>query len=130
MTYDSKGFTLIELLIVVVIIGLLAAIGCRNLPTGKSGQSSRPCGRTCTTSWEHRRGYFSNGQTYYNGPLPNVALPYSISAGGTVTLSSVTPAGWAATATHSGSTRTCAIFVGSAVAPAPAVFEGQVACTP
>lgn len=130
MKYDSKGFTLIELLIVVVIIGLLAAIGIPKFANGKERAVVTTMRSDLHNLLGAQEGYFSNGNTYYNGPLPNPALPFSISAGGTVTLSSVTAAGWAATATHSGSTRTCAIFVGSAVAPAPAVFEGQVACTP
>jgi hypothetical protein len=77
-----------------------------------------------------QEGYFSNSQVYYNGPLPDPALPYSVSAGVTVTLSGVTPAGWGATATRVGTSRVCAIFVGTTAPPAPATAEGQIACTP
>jgi hypothetical protein len=77
-----------------------------------------------------QEGYFSNGQTYYNGPVPDPALPFSVSAGVSVALSGVTPSGWGATATHAGSTRSCAIYVGTTAPPAPATVEGQIACTP
>lgn len=130
MKYDSRGFTLIELLIVIVIIGLLVSIVVPKFANGKERAIIATMRSDLHNLMGAQEGYFSNGQNYYNGPLPNVALPYSISAGGTVTLSSVTNAGWAATATHTGSTRTCALFVGAAAAPPPATVEGQVACTP
>lgn len=130
MKNDSKGFTLIELLIVIVIIGLLVAIVVPKFANGKERAVIATMRSDLHNLVGAQEGYFSNGQMYYNGPLPDAALPYSISTGGAVTLSSVSNAGWAATITNTGSTRTCAIFVGSAVPPAPAVFDGQVACTP
>jgi hypothetical protein len=77
-----------------------------------------------------QEGFFSNAQTYYNGPLPNPGLTYSTSPGVSVTLSGVTATGWGATATHASSAKSCALFVGTAPAPAPATTEGLIACTP
>jgi prepilin-type N-terminal cleavage/methylation domain-containing protein len=128
--YDSKGFTLIELLIVIVIIGLLVAIVVPKFANGKERAIIATMRSDLHNLLGAQEGHYSNGQMYYNGPLPNAALPYSISTGGTVTLSSVSAAGWAATITNVGSSRTCAIFVGTAVAPPPATVDGQVACTP
>ena len=130
MKNDSKGFTLIELLIVIVIIGLLVAIVVPKFANGKERAIIATMRSDLHNLLGAQEGYYSNGQMYYNGPLPNAALPYSISTGGTVTLSSVSAAGWAATITNVGSSRTCAMFVGAAAAPPPAVFDGQVACTP
>src|SRR3954465_11070349 len=130
MKYDSKGFTLIELLIVIVIIGILVTIVVPKFANGKERAIVASMRGDLHNLLAAQEGYFSNAQTYYNGPVPDPALPYSVSAGVTVTLSGVTAAGWGATATHTGSTRTCAIFVGSAPAPAPATAEGQIACTP
>jgi hypothetical protein len=48
----------------------------------------------------------------------------------TITLVNVTSAGWGATAVHSGTTRTCAIFVGTGGPLGPATVEGQPDCTP
>jgi hypothetical protein len=75
-------------------------------------------------------GFFTNGLVYYNGPLPDPAFPYNVSENVTITLQNVTPTGWGATATHTGSTRTCAVFVGTGGPVAPATAEGQPACTP
>ena len=130
MRYDNKGFTLIELIIVVVIVGLLVAIAVPKFANGKERAMVTAMRGDLHNLLAAQEGYFSNAQNYYNGPLPDPALPYSVSTGVTVTLSGVTAAGWAATATRVGTARTCAIFVGSAPAPAPATAEGQIACTP
>jgi prepilin-type N-terminal cleavage/methylation domain-containing protein len=129
MRYANKGFTLIELIIVVVIIGLLVSIVVPKFANGKERAIITSMRGDLHNLLAAQEGYFSNGNTYYNGPLPG-ALPYNTSPGVTVILSSVTPGGWAATASHFATTRTCAIFVGSAAAPAPATAEGQIACTP
>ena len=130
MRDHSKGFTLIELLIVVVIVGLLVSIAVPKFANGKERAIVTSMRGDLHNLLAAQEGYFSNAQTYYNGPLPDPALPYSTSAGVTVTLSGVTNAGWGATATHYATTRSCAIFVGSAPPPAPATAEGQIACTP
>jgi len=130
MRDHSKGFTLIELLIVVVIVGLLVSIAVPKFANGKERAIVASMRGDLHNLLAAQEGYFSNAQTYYNGPLPDPALPYSTSAGVTVTLSGVSNAGWGATATHFGTSRSCAIFVGAAPAPAPATAEGQIACTP
>jgi prepilin-type N-terminal cleavage/methylation domain-containing protein len=130
MRYDSKGFTLIELLIVVVIIGILVTIVVPKFANGKERAIVTSMRGDLHNLLAAEEGYFSNAQTYYNGPLPDPALPYSVSPGVTVTLSGVTAAGWGATATHVSSSRVCAIYVGTTAPPAPAVAEGQIACTP
>jgi prepilin-type N-terminal cleavage/methylation domain-containing protein len=129
MRYDSKGFTLIELLIVVVIIGLLVAIAVPKFANGKERAIVTSMRGDLHNLLAAQEGYFSNANTYYNGALPG-ALPYNTSPGVTVTLTSVTAAGWGATASHFATTKTCSIFVGSAPPPPPATIEGQIACTP
>jgi prepilin-type N-terminal cleavage/methylation domain-containing protein len=129
MRYDSKGFTLIELLIVVVIVGLLVAIAVPKFANGKERAIVTSMRGDLHNLLAAQEGYFSNANTYYTGPLPGT-LPYSTSPGVTVTLSDVSAAGWAATATHFATSRVCAVFMGSATPPAPATAEGQIACTP
>src|SRR5690606_24583120 len=71
-----------------------------------------------------------HGGAYYNGALPNPALIWEASQGVTITLSTVTATGWAATAPHGSITRTCSIFTGTSGPIGPATIEGRVACTP
>lgn len=127
---SERGFTLIELLIVVVIIGLLAAIAIPKFANSKERaiiSQMRSDLRNMVTAQE---SYFSDAHTYYSGVVPSATLAYGPSGNNVITLSSVTNTGWAAEATTPNSTRTCAIFIGSAAPPPPATVEGLVACTP
>ncbi len=130
MRWREHGFTLIELLIVVVIIGILAGIAIPKFATTKEKAIiSRMKGdlRNLVTSQE---AYNADNLTYYNGPLPSVALTYNPSQGTTIVLSNVTQTGWGAVATAVGTSWTCAVYIGSGGPIAPATAEGLIACTP
>ena len=127
---SEGGFTLIELLIVVVIIGILAAIAIPKFSNSKERaiiSQMRTDLRNMVTAQE---SYFSDAATYYGGPIPAPAMAYGPSQNVTITLSSVTPTGWAAVASSSSTSRTCALYIGTAAAPAPATVPGVTACTP
>ncbi|MGH7655769.1 MAG: type IV pilin protein [Gemmatimonadaceae bacterium] len=130
MRRDNRGFTLIELLIVVVIIGILAAIGITNFGNSKERAMVTAMKSDLRNLITAEEAFYSNGQTYYGGAIPGAAMPFSPSDRITITLSSVTPTGWAAQASHLNTPRTCSIFVGTGTPVAPATVEGQVACTP
>jgi hypothetical protein len=85
-----------------------------------------------------QEGYFADNQAYLTGSAGNVAgverplMPlgnYLPSSGVTVTFTATDGTGWSGVATHIGTTRTCAIFIGVA-AVAPAMLEGEPRCTP
>lgn len=130
MRRDHRGFTLIELLIVVVIIGILAAIGITNFGNSKERAMVAAMKTDLRNLVSAEEAFYSNGQTYYGGAVPNGAMPFDPSQNVTITLSSVTATGWAAEATHSYTAKTCAIFMGTAAPVAPSTVEGRVACTP
>ncbi len=94
-----KGFTLIELLIVVVIIGILAAIAIPKFANTKQQAYLATLKEDLRNLVTAEEAYFSNFTTY-TGTL--TTTQFSPSAGVTYTVSSATGTGWAATATHTG----------------------------
>jgi hypothetical protein len=82
--------------------------------------------RNLATSQE---AYFNEHLTYYSGGVPSAAMAYAPSSGVTIALSSVTAAGWAASATSTGTAVECQLYLGSGGPMGIALQEGSVACT-
>jgi len=123
----SAGFTLIELLIVVVIIGILAAIAIPKFANTKGKAYAASLKADLHNLATAEEAYYYEKSEY----TANLAdLKYSQSAGVTVTIQEATPAGWSAVATHSAANPLkCAIYIGGVTAVAPASVEGVVGCS-
>jgi prepilin-type N-terminal cleavage/methylation domain-containing protein len=131
MRGNRAGFTLIEILIVVVIIGILAAIAIPKFAGTKEKSYVAVMKSDLRNLAVAQEAYSADNNTYYSGVIPNSALIYNPSSGVTVTISAATTSGWGGTAAYPvGTARTCAIFFGNVTPPAPATVEGQVACSP
>jgi len=145
---NRKGFTLIELLIVVVIIGILAAIAIPKFANTKEKAvvaSMKSDLRNLVTAQE---AFFSDNQDYAgggpyigdgtvyvqaNGTAGAGTLAFSPSANNTVAVTWISAAGWSATATNpavKGVPKTCGVYVGAAAnSPNGAIkAEGAPAC--
>lgn len=125
----DRGFTLVELLVVIVIIGILAAISIQSYSNSKEQSFLAVMKGDLRNLGTSQEAYYYNNQTYYGGPVPDPALVFSPSPGVSITLQNVSAQGWAATATHPNTSRTCAMYVGNAGPIGPATVEGEVACT-
>ena len=125
---NQAGFTLIELLIVVIIIGLLAAIALPKFSTTKEKayvSTMKADLRNLATAQET---YWNDNSTYYGGSVPSSQLVYNPSISTLITINVANNAGWAATATHNITPVVCALYTGPVAPPSPATQEGRIAC--
>jgi type IV pilus assembly protein PilA len=122
------GFTLIELLIVVVVIGVLAAIAIPKFSATREKaflSSMKSDLRNLATLQDL---YHNSNFTYSTNQAD---LGFRASDGIIVSISTATGQGWAASAVHVGFPgESCALFQGNATPVAPATVEGQIECTP
>jgi prepilin-type N-terminal cleavage/methylation domain-containing protein len=130
MRNQRDGFTLIELLMVVVIIGILAAMAIPKFAATKQQAYVSEMKSDLRNLATAQEAYTADNGTYYSGAVPAAGLLYSPSPTVTISITTATGSGWAAVASAPGLTpRTCALFIGNVAPPAPATTEGQIACT-
>ena len=123
-----KGFTLIELLIVVVIIGILAAIAIPKFATTKEKAYLATMKTDLRNLVTAEEGYFSDNQAF---TTDQSAIGYAPSMKVTVTVSNVSANGWQAQATHAvlgASGKKCNVYVGDA-ATAAGEKDGVPVCS-
>jgi type IV pilus assembly protein PilA len=124
-----QGFTLIELLIVVVIIGILAAIAIPKFANTKEKAVVAAMKSDLRNVASVQEAFWNQNQTYYKGVIPNAAFSFIPSAGVTITIINSDAAGWSAKATAVPLTKTeCFIFYGTTPPVPPATADAAVAC--
>ncbi|HEY3287598.1 MAG TPA: prepilin-type N-terminal cleavage/methylation domain-containing protein [Gemmatimonadaceae bacterium] len=126
MTAHRRGFTLIELLIVVVIIGILAAIAIPKFQSTKGKANAASLKSDLRNLATAQEAYFYDNSAYASDVA---VLPFSKSPGVVLTITTATGSGWAAIATHPASyPLTCALYQGNVSAQTPATVEGLIGC--
>jgi type IV pilus assembly protein PilA len=126
---STAGFTLIELLIVVVIIGILAAIAIPKFANTKEKAVVASMKSDLRNLAGAEESYWVENRTYYGGAIPAAALQFNVSSGVSVVMVTATDAGWSARATALPlTTMQCSIFYGTTPPLPPATADGAVAC--
>jgi|SRR5688572_18268647 len=126
MRRTRRGFTLIELLIVVVIIGILAAIAIPKFQSTKGKANAATLKSDLRNLATAQEAYFYENFTYTTS---TAALNVSLSTGVTITWGTVNGTGWAAKITHPlAYPIECAMYIGSVTPLPPATVEGQLLC--
>ena len=134
MLKKRDGFTLIELLIVIVIIGILAAIAIPKFGKTREKAYFKAMMSDLRNLQSQQEVYYSNPANSYSyanstANLTDFNPSQGVSVGGFV----AGQTGWGATATHAAlaTTQICGIFVGTLTGtlPGPALTPGIVMCT-
>ena len=120
---STSGFTLIELLIVVVIIGILAAIAIPKFANTKDRANQASMKSDLRNLASAMESYYGDNGNQYATSLASLGTVYHVSTGVTVTLGAVTQSSWMATATHVSSVKTCQLSYGGT-----GTNEGVVVC--
>jgi type IV pilus assembly protein PilA len=129
MNRNSRGFTLIELLIVVVIIGILAAIAIPKFAAVREKGLRAAMMSDLKNLASAQEIYFNSNYTF---STVLADLDIEESSGVTITIDPANAQGWAAIAVHSAIPgEQCGIFHGDAPAAngAPATVPSVVTCS-
>ena len=128
---DTKGFTLIELVIVVVIIGILAAIAIPKFSATREKAYFAAMKSDLKNLASQQEIYYADAYSYTN-VLSDLAFTNSEGVNVDINASS---SGWAASAYHSalGTAEGCSLYYGTATAitvgTATPTSPGEMACT-
>ena len=126
MARSRHGFTLIELLIVVVIIGILAAIAIPKFQNTK-GKAHWAAMRSDLHNLANAEESYYYSHNTYSTDLN--ALDLHPSSGVDIQVLAADSSGWSAKSTHQAAyPHLCAMFMGTASPVTPATTEGVVAC--
>lgn len=125
MLRGREGFTLVEALIVVLVIGILAALSVSTSAMLRHRSAAATMQSDLRNVASAQEAYYSNQQTYTSDVA---ALPIRLSPGVKVEINA-SASGWTARATHEkAGNRACALAHGDIPPISPATGAGILVC--
>jgi prepilin-type N-terminal cleavage/methylation domain-containing protein len=132
---NRKGFTLIELLIVVVIIGILAAIAIPKFANTKQKAVRSSMISDLRNLATAQEAFYADSTRYagsYSSTIGSNSVNFAASQNNTLAITTTASgAAWTATVTntgYNGGSSTCGIFVGTTATVTGATAEGVPGC--
>jgi type IV pilus assembly protein PilA len=111
MKTQKQGFTLIELLIVVVIIGILAAIAIPKFANTKEKAYIAAMKSDLRNLASAQETFFGDSAYYLSASSPNTKY-WQASTGVKVESANASSTGWSAKVSRPGTAQTCTVWVG------------------
>jgi prepilin-type N-terminal cleavage/methylation domain-containing protein len=124
---SRNGFTLIELLMVVVIIGLLAAIAIPKFSNTK-GKAYIAAMKSDLRNLATAEEAFFYDSSKYTVTLAQMS-GYAPTVGVAITVNEATAQGWSATAISVNTPQQCYLYSGAATPVGSATVEGSISCS-
>ena len=126
---SRRGLGVIELLIIVLALGLLAAVGSGELANWRERELARAMRSDLLRFAAAQESYYYDRRVYAADPAALQATGFTPSAGVRVQVNEATLAGWSATATHTDTHIRCFLFVRTAAPVGSATVAGTVHCS-
>lgn len=127
---SRHGFTLYELLVVVVILGILAALAIAKFRNTKEKAYAAQMQSDLRNLAVAEEAFFYDSSKYTSSVASLTLLRrYAPSSGVTVVINEATTKGWSASATHAQTSRQCFLFSGGAAPVGNATVEGRITCS-
>lgn len=122
------GFTLVELIVVIVLIGLIAAIAVQRLGENRIHAYISTMKSDLRNFSLAEESHFYDFGVYSNSPSQVSGGEFRSSPGVTLTVNEATNYGWSATAAHASTPMMCYVYSGNAAPIGGGSESGQIVC--
>ncbi len=126
MMSKTRGFTFVEMLVVMIVIGILAALAIPKLQNSKSKGVVAAMTSDLRAIAEEQEAYYFQNRTYTTNLA---ALNANPTTGNTIVINEGTASGWSGTLSNGTVSQKCYVFTGTAAPVGTATKDGVIDCS-